>query len=129
MYKIFKVQPSTNTEKEISKLIEEGKFYIPKFENNIGIQNFCLDLEIVADGVLEPNIFMIISGFNKDTVINNPDLIEVTELQFKELVQIGYSIKDIGTNRLLPHLGYSIEYYTKTLTRIEQNSMLVEKTS
>jgi|APAga8741244001_1050109.scaffolds.fasta_scaffold02395_6 hypothetical protein len=121
MYKIFKVHPSTNTEKEITKLIEEGKFYIPEFENNIGIENFCLDLEIVADGVLEPNIFMIISGFKKDTVINNPDLIEVTERQFKELVQTGYSIKDIGTNRLLSHLGFSIEPYTENLTRCWSN--------
>jgi hypothetical protein len=114
------VTKGSNIEREVLILIEKGRHYIPEFEKKIGIVDFCLDLEIIADGVLHPNVFLIISGFKKNTDFSDPNLLEITDEQLKDSVPSGYSVHGIGSNRLLPHLHFKSKPFINGINSVNR---------
>lgn len=119
VYKVFSVKKDTNVEKIVKKLINEGFDCIPTFEKEMGILDFCMDLEVISDGFIDANLFIIIEGFSENTSYQNLDLQEITVEQFKTSLTKGYSISCAGTNRLLQSIGYNLNRFNGYLNEIE----------
>ncbi|AGE81677.1 hypothetical protein P4159_00575 [Bacillus thuringiensis] len=133
MYKIFSVKKDTNVEEMVKKLINEGFEYISTFEKEMGILDFCRDLEVILDGFIDANLFIIIEGFSEHTNYKNLALHEITVEQLKTSLTRGYSISYAGTNRLLQSIGYNLNRFNEYLNEIEFNeeekdfSKMIEK--
>jgi len=119
VYKIFSVKNDTNVEQMLKKLINGGFANIPTFEKEMGILDFCMDLEVISDGFIDANLFIIIEGFSENTNYQNLALQEITVEQFKTSLTKGYSISCAGTNRLLKSIGYNLNSFNEYLNEIE----------
>ena len=119
MYKIFLVKKGTKMEEEVKKLIEKGCKYLPKFEQEAKIVGFCMDLEVISDDILDPNLYVVIDGFEENINYQNENLEEITIEQFKSSLKKGYSISRTGTNQLIETLGYKSTPYNEYLRKIE----------
>ncbi|KQN96877.1 hypothetical protein [Paenibacillus sp. Leaf72] len=108
MFKIFSVKKGSNAEKAVISLVNIGRNYIPSFENELGIADFCLDLEVVTDSVLNKNLFLIVGGFANIVAYQNSDLHEMTEEEFKEKISTAFAVNGAGTNEFLKRMGYKI---------------------
>jgi hypothetical protein len=118
MYKIFSVKKGTKAEGLVHQLFNSGFKYIPTFEKEAGIVNFCLDLEVISDGLDDPNLFIVIDGFTENTSFHNDDLQEITTDQFKSLIKRGYAAEAAGTHHILRNLGYVMATFNKYLNEI-----------
>ncbi|KAA0781248.1 hypothetical protein [Bacillus sp. BPN334] len=84
--KIFVVKSGTPTESRIRELIEEGVAGLPQFEKEVGILDFCLDLEIIGDSQGD-RFFLMVSGYaNRLRGYQNPDFEEITQEQLNAML-------------------------------------------
>ncbi|MCU4715892.1 hypothetical protein OCE25_26925 [Bacillus cereus] len=119
MYKIYHVEKGSNVEAIVNRLINEGFRYIPLFEEKMGIVDFCIDLEVISDGIIDPNLFLIMKFVSGQKCYQNKNLKEITAEQFKNSVQKGYSVSCAGSKRMLQSIGYNINNFNEYLNEIE----------
>lgn len=83
MYKIYHVEKGSNVEAIVKRLINEGFRYVPSFEEKMGIVDFCIDLEVISDGIINPNLFLIMKFDSGQKCYQNRNLKEITAEQLK----------------------------------------------
>lgn len=111
MYKIFSVKNDSAAENTAVSLVHLGINYLPTFERELGILNFCSDLEVITDGFINKQLYIIVDGFTTNQVFQNNDLQEITIDELKASVKKAFSVKGAGTNRILNELGYQTDPY------------------
>lgn len=119
MYKIFLVKENSRAEASIKKLIDTGRKGIPVFEKELGIIDFCLDLEVIANGIINPKMFLVISGFTERIKYRNADLQEVSIEHIKSTIHEGYCFAAAGTSNFFRVAGYCVSPFNQYLNRIE----------
>jgi hypothetical protein len=119
MYKIYCVEKGSNVEAIVKRLINEGFRYIPSFEEKMGIVDFCIDLEVISDGIINPNLFLIMKFVSDQKCYQNRNLKEITAAQLKNSVQKGYSVSCAGTKHMLQSIGYNVNNFNEYLNEIE----------
>jgi hypothetical protein len=119
MYKIYHVEKGSNVEAIEKRLINEGFRYVPSFEEKMGIVDFCIDLEVISDGIINPNLFLIMKFDSGQKCYQNRNLKEITAEQLKNSVQKGYSVSCAGTKHMLHRIGYNVNNFNEYLNEIE----------
>jgi hypothetical protein len=112
MIKIYSVKKNSSTKEEIKKMIEGSFNYLPTFEKNIGIVDFCLDLALIADKETNTNFFLVIDGFSNTISYKNNDLEEITLDQLRSTIRTGYTLSLTGQDRLFHSIGYELSRYS-----------------
>ncbi|HIE8455869.1 TPA: hypothetical protein ACXPT9_004895 [Bacillus cereus] len=117
--KIFTVKSGTPTESRIRELIEEGVAGLPLFEKEVGILDFCLDLEIIGDSQGN-RFFLMVSGYaNRLNDYQNPDLEEITQEQLNAILPKGNVVLFAGTHELIENVGYQLNKRSGSFYEIE----------
>ncbi|ADY24965.1 hypothetical protein P4U05_18280 [Bacillus paranthracis] len=117
--KIFTVKSGTPTESRIRELIEEGVAGLPLFEKEVGILDFCLDLEIIGDSQGN-RFFLMVSGYaNCLNDYQNPDLEEITQEQLNAILPKGNVVLFAGTHELIENVGYQLNKRSGSFYEIE----------
>lgn len=117
--KIFVVKSGTPTESRIRELIEEGVAGLPLFEKEVGILDFCLDLEIIEDSK-EDHFFLMVSGYaNRLNNYQNSDLEEITKEQLNAILPKGNVVLFAGTHDLIENVGYQLNKRKGSFYEIE----------
>lgn len=117
--KIFAVKSGTQTESRIRELIEEGVAGLPRFEKEVGILDFCLDLEIIGEPQ-ENHFFLMVSGYaNRLNNYQNPDLEEITQEQLNAILPKGNVVLFAGTHELIENVGYQLNKRRGSFYEIE----------
>lgn len=122
MFKAFRIKKGSVVEKEVIKLAFVGRKYIYEFQEKLGILKFCWDLEVVFDScsLFEGRKYIIFNVISDQVNgYHHKDLQESTIDNLKASITQGYSIADIGTNKLLQQFGYKSVPVTENLNKIE----------
>ncbi|MEC3020437.1 MULTISPECIES: hypothetical protein [Bacillus cereus group] len=121
--KIFNVKNGSYTEQQIRKLIDEGVVRLPLFEKEMGLLDFCLDLEVIENPEFESYILMI-SGYAEH--LNryvNDDLEEITQKQLNATLLKGKIVNFAGTHELIEDAGYQLEIRKGDYCEVVLNSI------
>ncbi|OPD54052.1 hypothetical protein [Bacillus anthracis] len=107
--KIFTVKEGSQTEIRIRELVEEGVARLPFFEKEMGILDFCLDLEIIENPIKKHYMLMISGYTNRLACYENNDLEEITKERLHTILPKGNIVRFAGTHELIEDAGYQVK--------------------
>ncbi|WP_242281146.1 hypothetical protein [Bacillus cereus group sp. BfR-BA-01347] len=107
--RIFTVKHRTETEKGIRKLIRKGVSGLPGFEKQLGVLDFCWDMEVIENPKEKQYILMISGCTSGVTDYDNDDLEEITKEQLNTILPIGKVLLFAGTHELVEKAGYKLD--------------------
>lgn len=107
--RIFAVKHKTKTEKEIEKLVGRGVSGLPVFEKQLGVLDFCWDMELI-ENPNEQQYFLMIAGCTSGIInYENEDLAEITKEQLNTILPTGKVLLFAGTHELVEEAGYKLD--------------------